>query len=121
MDKKVVLIVEDDEIIREFLADSLEMNGYEVTWAGNGSEALRHLEEHSVDLILSDVRMPEVDGITLSHEVRERWPTVPVVLITGVHAKERDAILAKSAAVACLPKPLRIRHLCEVLEKAQVN
>jgi DNA-binding NtrC family response regulator len=119
VEKPKVLIVEDDEIIREFLADSLEMNGYESKWVGDGAQALAELERSPVDLVLSDVRMPEVDGIELSLIVKERWPQVPVVLITGVHAKERDSILEKSAAYACLPKPLRIQYLCEVLESAR--
>ena len=120
MEKPKVLIVEDDEIIREFLADSLEMKGYEARWVANGALAMVELEKARFDLVLSDVRMPEIDGVKLSHMVKERWPQIPVVLITGVHAKERDAILERSAAVACLPKPLRIQHLCDVLESARI-
>ncbi len=119
--KRTVLIVEDDEVIREFLADSLAMKGYDASWVGDGAQALTHLESNPVDLILSDVRMPEIGGVELSHQVRKLYPQIPVVLITGVHAKERDTILAKSAAVACLPKPLRIQYLCEVLEEAQAT
>jgi two-component system response regulator FlrC len=121
VEKLTVLVVEDDEIIREFLTDSLVMKGYDASWVGDGAEALELLEHETVDLILSDVRMPEVDGVTLSHEVKARWPHIPVVLITGVHAKERETILERSAAFACLPKPLRIGHLCEVLEEAHAG
>ena len=121
VEKRTVLIVEDDEVIREFLADSLEMKGYNASWVGDGAQALTYLESHAVDLVLSDVRMPEIDGVQLSHEVKKTYPHIPVVLITGVHAKERETILARSAAVACLPKPLRLQFLCEVLEEAQAS
>ena len=63
MQKARILIVEDDEIIRDFLQDSLEMKGFTPLWAENGLEALQTLEREEVDLVLSDVRMPEIDGI----------------------------------------------------------
>lgn len=113
-----VLIVEDDEIIRDFLQDSLEMKGFVPTWARDGVEALASLERNEVDLVLSDVRMPELDGIELTRRIAERFPGLPVVLITGIHAEERERILAESGAKAVLPKPLRIKHLVEVLEAA---
>jgi CheY-like chemotaxis protein len=113
-----VLIVEDDEIIRDFLQDSLEMKGFVPTWARDGAEALVSLDQDEVDLVLSDVRMPEMDGIELTRRIAERWPNLPVVLITGIHAEERDRILAESGAKAVLPKPLRIKQLVEVLEQA---
>jgi CheY-like chemotaxis protein len=117
-DRVRILIVEDDDIIRGFLADSLEMKGYEPAYVADGAEALAYLETHTVDVVLSDVRMPEIGGIALTQKVRERFPGVPVVLITGVHREERERILAESGAAACLPKPLRIQHLCDVLEQA---
>lgn len=118
MERKRVLIVEDDEIIRDFLADSLEMKGYAPSYASDGAEALEYMESNDVDLVVSDVKMPEMNGVTLSQRIGVEHPEIPVVLITGVHAGERDRILEQSGAVACLPKPLRIQHLCEVLEQA---
>ena len=118
MQKARILIVEDDEIIRDFLQDSLEMKGFTPLWAENGLEALQTLEREEVDLMLSDVRMPEIDGIELTKRIAARFPGLPVVLITGIHAEERDRILAESGAKAVLPKPLRIKHLVEVLESA---
>lgn len=113
-----VLIVEDDEIIRDFLQDSLEMKGFVPSWAKDGTEALDRLDREEVDLVLSDVRMPGVDGIELCRRVAQRFPELPVVLITGIHADERERILEESGAKAVLPKPLRIKHLVEVLESA---
>ncbi len=121
MKKGRVLIVEDDEIIREFLFDSLSIQGFAATCVTNGEEALDSLALSEADLVLSDVRMPTMDGISLARHVRERFPHIPVILITGVHADERERILEESGAVACLSKPLRIQHLCEVLEKARAR
>ena len=121
MENVRVLIVEDDDIIRDFLFDSLEMKGFAPTWARNGLEALEILEKGEVDLVLSDVRMPEIDGIELSKQVATKFPGVPVVLITGIHAEERERILQESGARNVLPKPLQIRQLVEVLDAAAAS
>ena len=108
---KRVLVVDDDEGIREFLKDSLEMQGYTTFASTNGADALAFLEKNDVDLVLADVNMPEIGGVDLALRVREIRAT-PVVLITGVHREEREKIRVESGAVACLPKPLRVQHLC---------
>jgi DNA-binding response OmpR family regulator len=113
-----ILIVEDDEIIRDFLQDSLEMKGFVPSWAKDGEDALLSLDREEVDLVLSDVRMPGIGGIELARRIARKFPALPVVLITGIHAEERDRILEESGAKAVLPKPLRIKHLVEVLEAA---
>ena len=113
---KRVLVVDDDEGIRDFLKDSLEMQGYTTFASTNGADALAFLENNEVDLVLADVRMPEIGGVDLARRVREIRAT-PVVLITGVHREEREKIRLESGAAACLPKPLRVQHLCDVLEQ----
>jgi CheY-like chemotaxis protein len=113
---KRVLVVDDDEGIRDFLKDSLEMQGYTAYSSTNGADALQFLEQNDVDLVLADVRMPEIGGVALAQKIHE-LRSIPVVLITGVHRQEREELLVESGAMACLPKPLRIQHLCDVLEQ----
>jgi len=80
-----VLIVEDEPLIRLGLATAVEEAGYEVVEAGNASEAIRRLEaDPAIRLLLTDVDMPGgMDGIALAHHVRDRWPPVRLIVISG--------------------------------------
>jgi CheY-like chemotaxis protein len=80
-----VLIVEDEPLIRLGLATAVEEAGYDVVEAANASEALRRLEaDQDIRLLLTDVDMPGgMDGIALAHYVRDRWPPVRLIVISG--------------------------------------
>lgn len=80
-----VLIVEDEPLIRLGLATAVEEAGYEVVEAGNATEAIRRLEaDPQIRLLLTDVDMPGgMDGIALAHHVRDRWPPVRLIVISG--------------------------------------
>ncbi len=81
-----ILIVEDTPIIREPMARLLCGEGYAVTSAANGLEAIASLEENPVDLVLLDVLMPKMNGVTFLETFRadRRWAHVPVIAVTGV-------------------------------------
>jgi len=80
-----ILVVEDEPLIRLGLASVIEEAGYEVAEAANASEAIRRLEaDHDIRLIMTDVDMPGgMDGIALAHYVRDRWPPVHLIVISG--------------------------------------
>ena len=78
-----LLIVDDEPNQREMLCRILDRAGYETRAAADGREALEALEEDGFDLVLTDQRMPVLDGIALLDEVRSRLPGVPVVLMTA--------------------------------------
>lgn len=79
-----ILVVDDEEEVREILAETLEDFGYAVLTAASGEEALPFLaRDHGVALVITDVRMPGMSGLELADEVRRRWPAVKVVLISG--------------------------------------
>lgn len=121
MISRQVLIVEDDDLIRDFLIDSLEMKGFRIQHAPNGNAALEKISQSApqpVDVVLCDVQMPEVGGVELCRRLAEHHPGLPVVLMTGVHASEREQILEDSGAVDCLSKPFRIEQLVCALEGA---
>ncbi len=83
--KTKILIVEDDPFVQDMLATILEGGGYATDKAGNGLEALEKcLTDRSIDLIVSDVNMPVMDGIQLIKEVRKRGMEVPIIMVTGV-------------------------------------
>ena len=106
-------IVEDENSVRELIADSLAENGYEVDLAADGAEALRLCEQARYDLILSDLRMPNMDGASLYEELRLRYgSTMPrMIFITGqAHSLDYAGFLS-ATGVPVLPKPFTVDGL----------
>lgn len=111
--KKRVLVVDDDDALRELLVDTLEAVGYETVAAPGGIEALEALAKHSFDVMVTDVKMPGVDGITLLRKVRRHYPDLPVLFITGVASPD---IIASADPDGFLAKPFRISRIEEMIE-----
>ncbi|HVH99331.1 MAG TPA: PAS domain S-box protein [Enhygromyxa sp.] len=111
-----VLLVDDDPTVRTSVAQMLEQLGHEVVTAEEGRAALQRLDERSdIDLLITDLAMPGLDGAGLLREVSRRFPTLPRVLITGL-AADAEAGLIKTAD-AVLPKPIEITTLDHVLAR----
>ena len=81
-----MLVVDDQELVREVLAECLELGGYEPCIASNGDEGLRQLHEHQPDLVITDMRMPGMDGYEFCYLAREMCG-VPIMMVTGVKAE----------------------------------
>jgi DNA-binding response OmpR family regulator len=108
---KIVLVVDDESDLREILCDEFAYEGAQVMEASNGREALELAQQHSFDIILSDIRMPGGDGVTLTRELRLRHPSHPVViLITGFADLRSDDAFALGAD-GYLTKPFRLEEL----------
>ena len=80
-----ILVVDDEEAIREVVSTLLESQGYNCTLAANGQIAATHLKTHSPDLVLSDMVMPEMDGLKLLEWIRNRDKDIPVIKVTAMH------------------------------------
>ena len=78
-----ILIIDDDETIRTVLARTLERAGYTVVLAGDGRAGLRALEKETMDLVVTDIVMPETEGLELLMQVRARWPESKIIVISG--------------------------------------
>ncbi len=103
-----ILVVDDEDPVRELLTWMLEDAGHSVYQASDGQQALAFLRQHGrVDLVLSDVNMPRMDGVELSRQMRLAWPGVPVLLISGRPAP--------SDARPFLPKPFRWDALARLI------
>ncbi len=111
----VVLIVDDDERVREYVRVNLEMEGYSVREAGSADEGLEVLEEVSPDLVLLDVMMPEVDGWEMLRRVRERHgiDAIPVVMFSGKVDEGTTGEAAARGAQGFLGKPFDPQQLIE--------
>ena len=82
--KKVnILVVDDEPLVRRSLSEFLTLEGYTVSSASNGREALSTLKDYLADIVISDIKMPELDGIHLLGEIREKFPETSVIMITG--------------------------------------
>ena len=118
MGRHQLLIVDDEPDLRWVLRGLFEDDGFEVAEAGNGAEALRQLEQHTPDVVLSDMRMPEVAGIELLRTVRQRCPDLPVILLSAVEdlATAVDAI--KEGAFDYQAKPFDAPRLLLTVRRA---
>jgi two-component system, cell cycle sensor histidine kinase and response regulator CckA len=114
-----VLLVDDDDYVREVTGMILEGMGHCVRATGNGCEALKWLEDEPYDLLIADVKMPEIDGPTLHREVLARWPTGgPRVLFVSGFAESPDYENAPEARdVPLLFKPFTIAELKAALDR----
>jgi len=114
-----VLLVEDEEAVRNFAVRALTSRGYEVLEAGNGIEALEVFEayEGSVDLVISDVVMPEMDGPTLLGKLREGDPGIKVIFISGYAEDAFKKNLGEGEEFVMLPKPFSLKQLAATVKK----
>ncbi|MCR5870102.1 MULTISPECIES: cell cycle two-component system response regulator CpdR [unclassified Sphingomonas] len=105
-----ILLAEDDQVMREYLARALEKSGYSVTAVDRGTAALPLIEAERFDLLLSDIVMPEMDGIELAQRAAEIAPDMRVMFITGFAAVTLKA--GKQVPQArVLSKPFHLRDL----------
>lgn len=112
-----ILVVEDDNDLREALVDTLSLAGYSVLEAVDGSSALEVLHKEAVGLIVSDAQMAPMDGYSLFQEVKRRYPGVPFVLMTAYGVIERAIELLRSGATHYLLKPFEPAALISEVEK----
>ena len=114
--KLQILLAEDEEAMRTYLARALENAGYFVVAVENGVAALPYLETQAFDLLLSDIVMPEMDGIELAQKCNELSPTTKVMFITGFAAVTLKASREQPQAKV-LSKPFHLRDLVLEVER----
>ncbi len=100
-----VLVVEDDLNLCEALCDTLEIEGYHLLTAANGTEALSLLTKHHVKLVVSDIQMPVMDGVQLLRNMQKKHPEIPVLLMTAHGSIPKAVEAMQSGAVDSLIKP----------------
>lgn len=106
MMKVQLLVVDDEPELRETLRRHYRLQGYDVAVAENGREALEVMARQRVDLVVSDIQMPEMDGITLLRTIRDEYPMVHVIMITGYVCLENVLACMRKGADTCVFKPL---------------
>lgn len=116
---KTILIVDDSASLRQVVGISLRGAGYEVIEAGDGQEALRRLTGQKVHLMISDVNMPHMDGISFLKEVKKMpaYKFTPVVMLTTESQDEKKRQGQEAGAKAWVVKPFKPEHLLGVVQK----
>jgi two-component system cell cycle sensor histidine kinase/response regulator CckA len=118
-----ILLVEDEEGLRSLNARGLRSRGYSVIEASNGIEAMEALEEKNgaVDLVVSDVVMPEMDGPTLLREMRLRNPNLKIIFVSGYAEEAFDKSLPENEQFAFLPKPFALSALVAKVKETMAS
>ena len=121
MNPPKILIVDDDQVALRNLQHILVKEGYEITTSLTGLRAMELLEEEEYDLVLTDLRMPMVDGMEILERTRHLYPDSEVIMITG-YAKQDSAIEAiKAGAYNYLVKPYKLDEFRKVVREALEN
>ncbi|MRR14098.1 response regulator [archaeon] len=117
INNKKILIVDDSDELTQVIADFLGMFGFRVLTARDGVDALKCLEKESMDIVVSDIHMPKMDGYTLMTEIKNRYPETPIILITGFSISEAKKIAFEKGADAFVAKPFHLKDLKGVIDK----
>ena len=118
--RKRILLVEDKDIIRDVVTGFLESEGYQIDEARDGMEAIKKLSEKQFDVVITDIKMPRMDGIALLKEVRQFHPGTDVIVITGYNNRSPQMTLSLGAKAfihkSCEVETF-INQIIDVIEK----
>ena len=113
-----ILIVDDDKSLQEFLEIFLTKEGFQVAVAGDGEEALSYLSKNPADLVLADIRMPRLDGISFLRALRARGLDIPVIMITAYASLDTAVAAKQEGAFDYVAKPFKLAELRKLIQRA---
>ena len=116
-----ILIVEDEDLLREGVQEFLEMHDFKVVGAGDGQEALQWLDEVPIDLVVTDLVMPKMDGVDFVERLRAKFPDLPVIVVSGstnaVISRYGLKSLTIPGANASISKPFKSADLLVIIRE----
>lgn len=115
--ESMILVVDDNTDFAENLKEILEEDGVRVQVASNGVDALQRISNTAFDLVITDIRMPGMDGIEMLKTINQRWPNLPVIVMTAYSA---DAVLEEAyteGALDVISKPVNLDHLISMVSR----
>jgi len=113
-----ILITEDEDSLRSFVARALRMDGHETVEAADGAEGLEALDHGRFDLLLSDIRMPVMDGIELTHKAAAAHPGLKILLMTGYAEQRERADDLMEKIIDVVAKPFTLPDIRTAVAKA---
>lgn len=117
MVSRKILVADDDHIEKESLATILQREGYETVTAGDGREALARIHESLPDLVLTDLKMPYMNGLELLTEIKSKYPDIDVIIITGYATVESAINAMKVGAIDYISKPFNVEEVKIIIKK----
>lgn len=117
---KHILVVDDDDMMRAFVKELLEINDFKITEASNGKAGLKKFRENTPDLVITDIIMPEMEGISLIRELRSHNKDIPIIAMTGnVHGRMEEFldISSQLGADEILRKPIKAQEFLDAINK----
>ena len=117
-DNNRILVVDDDETVRRSYLRSLQSVSCEVESASNGEEALQTMEQNPFDVVLLDMRMPGLDGLTVLRTIKQKWPDSEVVIITGYPTVDSAKEAVRLGAYDYVSKPVGPQDVINVADGA---
>lgn len=112
----LILVVDDDEAIRNMMGSWVKMMGHDVLLAEDGLEGIIMFNSHRPDLVITDCRMPNVSGATLTHHVKFQNENIPVIMFTGFSERFSRAEAERIGANEYLQKPVELARLKQIIE-----
>lgn len=118
MDKKKILIVEDNELNMKLFHDLLEVHGYETLQTKDGREALQLARKHRPDLILMDIQLPEVSGLEVTKWIKadDELKSIPVIAVTAFAMKGDEEKIRSGGCEAYIAKPISVNSFLETIQ-----
>jgi len=113
-----VLVIDDEQLMRDFVKETLSRAGYRVTVAADGKSGMEILDKEPIDLVVTDLKMPQMDGLEVLRQVRTRFPGVNVVVMTAYATVETAVSALKGGAIDYIMKPFTPDEVEIVAEKA---
>ncbi len=116
-----ILILDDEPLVGDRLKPALEKRGHQVETFTDPEEALQRLESREFDIVLTDIRMENIDGIQVLDTVMERWPRTKVLMITGYATMQLARKAMAKGAFDFIAKPFKVADIQEMVEKAAAD
>lgn len=113
-----ILVIDDEDIVRTSCSRALVPEGYEVKAAKNGLEGLKMISDEKFNLVLTDLKMPDMDGIEVLKRIKEEWPEIEVIIITGYQTVDTAVKSIKLGAFDYIEKPFTPDALVAAVAKA---
>ena len=112
-----ILVVDDEDIVLDSCQAVFELEGFEAILVPSADKALEAMKNTYFTLLLIDVKMPEQDGMYLMRKVKEQWPDIPVIVMSGYYTTETIKEAAKTGAAAFIAKPFEPDELVETIRQ----
>ena len=117
MNTMKILVVDDEDIVLESCQAVFELEGYEAILVPSADKALEAMKNNDFDLLLIDVKMPKKDGMYLMRKIKEKWPDIPIIVMSGYYTTETIQEAIRMGAATFIAKPFEPDELVKIVRQ----